>query len=72
MKRKSLDELFNDLHITLTNKKKQKSDQEFKEYSQTEVDALLKSQEEFLFKEFKKYVETMRTSVDVQIPKWAC
>lgn len=75
MKRKSLDDLFNDLHITINNKKP-KIKHECKEiekiYTKSEVDILLKSQEEYLFKEFKKYVETMRSTVDIQLPHWAC
>ena len=71
MKRKSLDELFSNLHITLNNKKP-RIELEEKVYTQTEVDNLLRSQQQFLFNKFKKYVEITRTNVDVQIPNWTC
>ena len=66
MKRKHIDELFQDLHITL-NFKKTKTETL---YTQSEVDTLLKSQEELLFNEFKKYIESIRSTVDIKIPHW--
>ena len=66
MKRQSIDELFQDLHITLNNKKTKTE----KLYTQSEVDTLLKSQENILFNEFKKYIETIRSTVDIKIPHW--
>lgn len=67
MKRKTLDELFEELQIS---KRPRRS--ENKTYTQQEVDELLKSQESFLFSEFKKYVKLLRTVSDVKIPRWAC
>ena len=73
MKRKTIDELFNNLQITKNNKKKKTEHEEKiveKVYTQIEVDNLLTFQQEILFNEFKKYVESMRTTVDIQIPNW--
>ena len=39
-------------------------------YTQIEVDNLLKSQEIYLFSEFQKYIEGMRSCVNVNIPIW--
>ena len=75
MKRKSIDELFDNLHITSINKKSKtcdKTEKKEKVYSQIEVDNLLKSQEEFLFHKFKKYIETIRNISDINIPHWTC
>lgn len=75
MKRKSIDDLFKDLHISLNNKKvktKHKETELDKIYTQIEVDDLLKSQEEYLFNQFEIYIKYMRSTVDVNIPKWAC
>ena len=66
MKRKNIDELFQDMHITLNNKKSKTE----RLYTQSEVNTLLKSQEELLFNKFNKYIETMRSTVDVIIPHW--
>ena len=68
MKRKSIDELFKDLHITLNNKKT-KTEQL---YTKSEVDVLLKSQEEFLLNEFKIYVQNMRSVSNFKLPYWTC
>ena len=76
MKRKSLEDLFDDLHITL-NKKLKTSDKSCdseheKMYTQSEVNELLKSQELFLITEFKRYIESMRNTSEFNIPKWTC
>ena len=71
MKRKSLDELFNNLHITLNNNKKSKTEYEDEKiYTQTEVDDLLKSQQDFLLNEFNKYIKEMRRTTDLKTPCW--
>ena len=73
MKRKSLDELFDDLQISLTKKKKPSElEYEKKQYSQIEVNKLLKEQKEFLFQEFQKYVEIIRNTSECNIPTWTC
>ena len=73
MKRKSIDELFDNLQITI--RKKSKDSPEIvkdKMYTQKEVDKLLKEQEDFLFKEFSKYIESMRNTPEFNVNCWTC
>ena len=69
MKRKSIDDLFNDIDISVNNKKiKTENKNNQRNYSQSEVDNLLKLQKEFLFGEFKNYIDGIRSIVNISIP----
>ena len=68
MKRKTLEDLFDDLHID--KKIKINKDNNKKLYTQNEVNQLLKDQENFLFSEFKKYIDDMRKRSEFNIPNW--
>ena len=68
MKRKSIEELLDNLHIT-SKKRKKKIDDE-KLYTQSEVDDLLQSQQDFLFHKFEEYVGTIRSNAVAIIPHY--
>lgn len=74
MKRKSIDELFDDLHISSNSKKlktvEENSVKDKNTYTQDEVDNLLRTQQDYFFKEFRKYVEDIRSTSPLQIPHW--
>jgi len=70
MKRKTIDELFDNLHITLQTKRLKSVYEHDKAYTQNEVDNLLRLQQDFLFNKFKNYVELMRSTNEFNIPKW--
>ena len=65
MKRKSLEELFDELYI---NKKVKITNSKL--YTQDEVDKLLKDQETFLFLEFEKYINEMRKISEFNVANW--
>ena len=72
MKRKSLEDLFSQLKINVSKKTKHcdKKEEPEKLYSQEQVNKLLENQQNFLFDEFSKYLNTYRITSELNSSKW--